>query len=266
MGFVKDGMAGGFETTRVEVQISNILVGGSVTEKNTVEGVPIEFGRAFTGNFNGDPGPKSAKVGQVGGVAKVALEGCLIECPVPETILKVNRMKERVRPETRWETGSVEEAADHDTKSPIEAFNFSVLVGSVTAGGFHHISSIQDSLLERIRASQFTTLVHPDGSMRAISASLFIKELAHVGGWGFLGAGEEAPGIATSCVRDKEVGAEAIVRFHNTRCAWDFSIRVGGGTHKAKIDVKTVTRVEGLFVRSLRSRLLVGMSVIANIA
>jgi hypothetical protein len=63
VGFVENNMVSRLDTTQSQVVVPHVEIGGSVVNKDAMEGVAVEVGRTVNGDTGGDEGAESTEVG-----------------------------------------------------------------------------------------------------------------------------------------------------------------------------------------------------------
>jgi hypothetical protein len=63
--FVENGVMGGLNDTGLQVDVSNILVRGRITEKNALKVMVVELGSSLASTLDADSGSKHTKLTQI---------------------------------------------------------------------------------------------------------------------------------------------------------------------------------------------------------
>ncbi len=97
-GLVQCRMVACLDNTRVEVDVTDILIGCRVAKKYPSEIVVVKFGTSVACFLNANARTKNSEAGEVGFVAIVALEGGTFGFRVDEAIVEVHKVLECVGP------------------------------------------------------------------------------------------------------------------------------------------------------------------------
>ena len=106
-GLVESCMVACLDNTRVEADVTDVLIGCRVAKKYPSEIVVVKFGTSVACPLNANARSKNSEAGEVGFVAKVALEGGTFGLQVDEAIVEVHTVSECVGPIFSWEALSV---------------------------------------------------------------------------------------------------------------------------------------------------------------
>ena len=82
-------------------------------------------------------------------------------------------MNKCVAPEMGIKASGVEKRANHGGESAIDAFDFSILVGTVVPGWFKGVPGVEDYLTKGRTGAEFTALVNTDSPV-ALFQSVFL--------------------------------------------------------------------------------------------
>jgi hypothetical protein len=92
------------DNTRVEVDVTDVLIGCCVAKENPCEIVVVKFGASVACPLNPNTRSKDSEAGEVGFVAKVALKGGTFGLRVDESVVEVHTVLESVGPIFSWES------------------------------------------------------------------------------------------------------------------------------------------------------------------
>ena len=106
-GLVECRMVACLDDARVEVDVTDILIGRRVAKKYPSEIVVVKFGTSVACLPNANARTKNSEAGEVGFVAIVALKGGTFGLRVEEVIVEVHAVSECVGPIFSWEARSV---------------------------------------------------------------------------------------------------------------------------------------------------------------
>ena len=95
------------DNTRVEVDVTYILIGCRVAKRYPSEIVVVKFGTSVACPLNANARSKNSEAGEVGFVAKVALKGGTFGVQVDESVVEVHAVSESVGPIFSWEARAV---------------------------------------------------------------------------------------------------------------------------------------------------------------
>ena len=77
----------------------------------------------------------------------------------------MNSMEKSVAPKMWVKASRVKKRANHGGKSAINAFDFSILVGTVIPSGLKRVTSIKEDLTKSITGTELTALVDANSTV-----------------------------------------------------------------------------------------------------
>ncbi len=95
------------DNTRVEADVTDVLIGCRVAKKYPSEIVVVKFGTSVACPLNANARSKNSEAGEVGFVAKVALKGGAFDVRVDESVVEVHTVSESIGPIFSWKAQTV---------------------------------------------------------------------------------------------------------------------------------------------------------------
>jgi hypothetical protein len=108
-GLIESRMVACLDNTRVEVDVSDVLIGCRVAKKYSSELVVVKFGASLACPLNANTRSKDSEAGEVGFVAKVALKRGTFGVRVDKSVIEVHRVSESVGPILSGKARTVEQ-------------------------------------------------------------------------------------------------------------------------------------------------------------
>ncbi len=140
--FIKLSMMTGFDHAGGQIKVADILANTQIAKKYAGEVVAVKFPMSFSGTLYKHRSTKNFQRGEIWLDSKVAFKRSVACDGVYQTVVEIDRVMQRCRPELGMEAGHVNQYPHIDCKMTIVDLISAILRRAVCTSWLDHIAEI----------------------------------------------------------------------------------------------------------------------------